>query len=155
MDMIIRGDQADFAPHRRYRGAGMVSGNNSSRLLMDYRTESPAAYEELLQHIFGADGVGVNHLKLEMGSDVNSSSGTEPAVKRSAEERADVTRGAGYQLAKDAKRVNPDLTLDLLFWSDTRWVTDAKDVYAARYQWYRETLIAAYETYGLRFDYYK
>jgi len=153
MDMIIRGDQADFAPHRRYRGAGMVSGNNSSRLLMDYRTESPAAYEELLQHIFGADGVGVNHLKLEMGSDVNSSSGTEPAVKRSAEERADVTRGAGYQLAKDAKRVNPDLTLDLLFWSDTRWVTDAKDVYAARYQWYRETLIAAYETYGLRFDY--
>lgn len=153
MEIIICGDRADLAPHLRYRGAGMVSGNNSSRLLMDYKTESPAAYEELLRHIFGADGVGVNHLKLEMGSDVNSSSGTEPAVKRSAEECADVTRGAGYQLARDAKRVNPDLTLDLLFWSDPRWVTDAEDVYAARYQWYRETLIKAYETYGLRFDY--
>lgn len=152
-EIMIHGAHADLAPHRRYRGNGMVSGNNSSRLLMDYKHESPARYRELLMHLFGADGVEITHLKLEMGSDINSSSGTEPAVKRSAEERADVTRGAGYQLAKDAKEINPELTLDLLFWSDPRWVTDAADVYDARYQWYYETLVAAYEIFGLQFDY--
>ena len=41
----------------------------------------------------------------------------------------------------------------MLWWSEPRWVTDAKDVYAARWKWYRETLIAAYNTYGLKFDY--
>ena len=39
-----------------------------------------------------------------MGSDINSSSGTEPAVKRTPDEPADVTRGAGYQLAADANK---------------------------------------------------
>ena len=40
-----------------------------------------------------------------MGSDINSSSGTEPGVKRTVDEVTDVTRGAGYQLAADAKQL--------------------------------------------------
>ncbi|MGN0666531.1 MAG: glycosyl hydrolase family 59 [Huintestinicola sp.] len=136
-----------------YRGAGMVSGNNSSRLLLDYKAEHPEVYWKLLEYTFGEGGIGVNHLKLEMGSDINSSSGTEPAVKRYADEKADVTRGAGFQLAADAKKVNPELTLDMLWWSEPRWVPDSEDVYAARYRWYKETLDGAYETYGLVFDY--
>lgn len=138
---------------RVYKGAGMVSGNNSSRLLLDYKYEHPKQYQEILEHIFGMEGLGITHLKLEMGADINSSSGTEPCVKRSADEPVDITRGAGYILAADAKKVNPELTLDMLFWSEPRWVTDADDVYAARYRWYKETLIAAYETFGLKFDY--
>ncbi|MBQ8108321.1 MAG: DUF1080 domain-containing protein [Ruminococcus sp.] len=136
-----------------YRGNGMVSGNNSSRLLLDYKYENPEAYQEILEYLFGEKGLGITHLKLEMGSDINSSSGTEPAVMRSEEEEADVTRGAGYQLAADAKAVNPDLTLDMLWWSEPKWVSSADDVYAARYKWYKQTLDAAYETYGIRFDY--
>ncbi len=151
--ICIDGDKMDRAQHRRYRGAGMVSGNNSSRLLLDYRQEHPKEYWEILEHIFGDRGVGVTHLKLEMGSDINSSSGTEPGVKRSALEAADVTRGAGYRLAADAKKVNPDLTLDMLWWSEPAWVAAAEDVYDARYRWYRETLEAAYREYGLMFDY--
>ncbi len=152
-EIIIDGKMANTRENMRYRGAGMVSGNNSSRLLMDYKTESPEAYNEILEYIFGSEGIGVNHLKLEMGSDINSSSGTEPSVMRSEDETADVTRGAGYQLAADAKKVNPDLTVDMLWWSEPKWVSDAEDVYAARYKWYKETLDAAYETYGLKFDY--
>lgn len=153
VEICIDGDKLDKARHRRYRGAGMVSGNNSSRLLLDYRQEHPREYWEILEHIFGGRGVGVTHLKLEMGSDINSSSGTEPGVKRSVCEAADVTRGAGYRLAADAKKVNPELTLDMLWWSEPAWVADAEDVYDARYQWYRETLEAAYREYGLVFDY--
>lgn len=152
-ELIIDGTTINAKENMRYRGAGMVSANNSSRLLLDYKAENPEAYQEILEYIFGDEGIGINHLKLEMGSDINSSSGTEPAVMRSADETADVTRGAGYQLAADAKEINPDLTLDMLWWSEPKWISDAEDVYAARYKWYKETLDAAYETYGLEFDY--
>ncbi len=152
-NITIDGNKANTAENMLYRGSGMVTANNSSRLLLDYKYEHPEAYEEILRYIFGEDGLCVNHLKIEMGSDINSSSGTEPSVKRSEDEKADVTRGAGYQLAADALKINPDITLDMLWWSEPLWVTNAVDVYAARYKWYKETLDAAYETYGLEFDY--
>ena len=81
-NIVIDGNNANTAENMLYRGAGMVSGNNSSRLLMDYKSENPERYWEILSYIFGEDGIGVNHLKLEMGSDINSSSGTEPSVKK-------------------------------------------------------------------------
>lgn len=152
-EIIIDGTTLNIKENMRYRGAGMVSANNSSRLLLDYKSENPEAYQDLMEYIFGDEGIGINHLKVEMGSDINSSSGTEPSVMRNADEKADVTRGAGYRLAADAKKINPDLTLDMLWWSEPKWITDADDVYAARYKWYKETLDAAYETYGLEFDY--
>lgn len=136
-----------------FKGLGMVSGNGSSRLLVDYKYEHPEKYYELMTHIFGDNGIGITHLKLEMGSDINSSSGTEPCVKRYADEKADVRRGAGFIIAADAKKINPELTLDMLYWSEPAWVTNSVDVYAARYQWYTETLAAAYEKFGLVFDY--
>ena len=145
--------KADIRENMRYRGIGMVSANGSSRLLIDYKVLHPDVYEKILRYIFGKEGLGVTHLKLEMGSDVNSSSGTEPAVMRSRGEKADVRRGAGFVLAHDAKKIAPDLTLDMLFWSEPRWVTDSKDIYKARYEWYKQNLIAAYEQLGLRFDY--
>lgn len=151
--IIIDGASAELKENMRYRGAGMVSANNSSRLLLDYRSEHPDAYREILRYMFGSEGIGITHLKLEMGSDINSSSGTEPAVMRYSDEKADVRRGMGFRLAADAKEINPDLTLDMLWWSEPKWITDAADVYAARYKWYKETLDSAYETYGLKFDY--
>lgn len=153
MNITIDGNKANTGENYLYRGAGMVSANNSSRLLLDYKAENPEAYWEILNYIFGEKGLAVAHLKLEMGSDINSSSGTEPAVKRTEDEKADAARGAGYQLAADAKTINPDLTLDMLWWSEPLWITNAEDVYAARYKWYKETLDAAYETYGIKFDY--
>lgn len=152
-EIIIDGTTAQLKENMSYRGAGMVSGNNSSRLLLDYKAEHPEAYEQILEYMFGKEGIGITHLKVEMGADINSSSGTEPSVMRTEDEKADVTRGAAYQLAADAKKINPDLTLDMLWWSEPKWVSDAADVYAARYKWYKNTLDAAYETYGLEFDY--
>ncbi|MGN1089074.1 MAG: glycosyl hydrolase family 59 [Huintestinicola sp.] len=152
-EIIIDGIDLNTKENMLYRGAGMVSANNSSRLLLDYKAENPECYHKILEYIFGDEGIGVNHLKIEMGSDINSSSGTEPAVMRYADEKADVTRGAGYQLAADAKKINPRLTLDMLWWSEPKWISASEDVYAARYRWYKETLDAAYDTYGLKFDY--
>ncbi len=140
---------------KNYRGMGVISGNGSSRLLLDYKYECPQKYDEIMNLIFAPDerGLGIAHLKIEMGSDINSSSGTEPCVKRYADEKADVSRGAGFIIAADAKKINPELTLDMLYWSEPAWVTGSDDVYAARYEWYMENLTAAYEKYGLKFDF--
>lgn len=153
MNVTIDGEKAMTNEGMLYRGAGLISANNSSRLLLDYKSENADAYWEMMEYLFGDEGVGITHLKVEMGADINSSSGTEPNVKRTEDEKPDVTRGAGYQLAADAKSINPSLTLDMLYWSEPLWVSNAEDVYEARYKWYKETLDAAYETYGLTFDY--
>lgn len=153
MNVTIDGAKAMTTEAMLYRGAGFISANNSSRLLLDYKAENPDTYWEIMNYMFGKDGACMTHFKLEMGADINSSSGTEPNVMRTEDEKADVTRGAGYQLAADAKSINPDLTLDMLYWSEPLWVTNAEDVYDARYKWYKSTLDAAYETYGLKFDY--
>lgn len=153
MNIVIDGSRANTAKNFLYRGAGMVTGNNSSRLLLDYKAKAPEAYNRMLEYMFGEKGLAISHIKIEMGSDINSSSGTEPAVMRYEDEAPDVTRGAGYILAADAKKINPDITLDMLWWSEPLWVTNAADVYSARYKWYKQTLDAAYAVYGLIFDY--
>ena len=159
MEVIADGTQANENPAACYRGMGCVSGNNSSRLLLDYKVEHPHAYEEIMRLLFQKDyGAGLTHIKLELGADINSSSGTEPCTKRSLNEPADVTRGAGFQFAADAKAINPDITVDFLRWGEPKWVTDAFAISQehglnARYRWYKETLDAAYAVYGLKFDY--
>lgn len=154
--VIIDGSKTIKDENRRYEGMGYISANNSSRLLLDYKDENPEAYWEILNYIFGSDGLNVGLFKLEMGADVDSSSGTEPAVKRSAAEAADVTRGAGYQLAADAVKVNPDLQIDMLYWGMPSWVDEPQNItdkYAARYKWYKETIDAFYDTYNCKLSY--
>ncbi len=159
MEIVVDGTGANENPAACYRGFGCVTGNNSSRLLLDYKTEHPGAYEEIMRLLFEKNyGIGLSHIKIELGADINSSSGTEPCTKRTANEPADVTRGAGFQFAADAKALNPDITIDMLRWGEPGWVTKAYSISQehgmdARYRWYKETLDAAYAVYGLKFDY--
>lgn len=153
MNIKIDGSKANTSENLLYRGQGMISCNGSSRLLLDYKEKNPESYNKILEHLYGKNGLKFTHFKVEMGADVNTSSGTEPTTMRYEDEKADVTRGAGFQLAADIKKINPDVTLDMLWWSEPKWVSDSSDVYAARYKWYKQTLDAAYETYGLVFDY--
>ena len=88
MIVKIDGSKAANEENKLYRGLGMVSANNTSRLLLDYKAEQPERYEELLNYMFGKDGIGLTHLKLEMGADINSSSGTEPSVMRYEDEKS-------------------------------------------------------------------
>ena len=69
-EIIIDGASANLNENMRYRGAGMVSANNSSRLLLDYKAENPEAYREILRYMFGKEGIGITHLKLEMLQEV-------------------------------------------------------------------------------------
>ena len=71
-EIVIDGTTAQLKENMRYRGAGMVSANNSSRLLLDYKAEHPEAYKQIMEYMFGKEGIGITHLKLEMGADINS-----------------------------------------------------------------------------------
>ncbi|MCH5192933.1 MAG: glycosyl hydrolase family 59 [Oscillospiraceae bacterium] len=156
-EVIIDGNTVNMDEGTVFRGLGVVTGNNSSRLLMDYKTESPASYWEIMNLLFKPDyGAGLTHVKIEFGADVNSSSGTEPSIMRSADEKADVTRGAGFMFAADALSINPDITVDLLRWGEPKWVTDAfsesrENGFEARYKWYKAAIDGAYDKYGMKF----
>lgn len=104
VNIKIDGSKANTSENLLYRGQGMISCNGSSRLLLDYKEKNPESYNKILEHLYGKNGLKFTHFKLEMGADVNTSSGTEPTTMRYEDEKADVTRGAGFQLAADIKR---------------------------------------------------
>ena len=137
---------------------GVVSANNSSRLLMDYKERHPDAYWEIMNYLFNKEtGIGLSHIKIELGSDCDSSSGTEPATMRYENEKANVNRGAGFHLCADAKTINPDISIDMLRWGSPNWTgsgdATTQENMAKRYKWYKNTLDAAYDEYGLVFNY--
>lgn len=162
-DILIDGATANTTACMAYRGAGAVSCNNSSRLLMDYKEENPKAYWEIMNWLFNTDsGAGLTHVKVELGCDLDTSSGAEPATKRTEDEPANVARGAGFMFAHDAQTINPTVTVEMLRWGEPGWIDRAKDengkvtdasVFAARYKWMKETMDAAYLQYGMKIDY--
>lgn len=156
-NVTVDGSTVNMDADTVFRGLGAVTGNNSSRLLMDYKTQNPDAYWEIMNLLFKPNyGAGLTYIKIEFGSDVNSSSGTEPSIMRSADETADVTRGAGFMFAADALTINPDISIDLLRWGEPKWITDAfaestEKGHEARYKWYKAAIDGAYDTYGMKF----
>lgn len=152
--ITIDGNNVD--KYNRFKGFGTVTANNTSRLMLDYKEENPKAYWEIMNKLFNKEtGAGLTHVKVELGADVNSSSGTEPATMRYADEPANVIRGAGFQFAADAKSINPDITIEILRWGEPRWTWNgaAKKEYQNRYQWYKQTIDAVYDEYGIKIDY--
>jgi hypothetical protein len=152
--ITIDGNKVD--QYNRFKGFGTVTANNTSRLMLDYKEEHPEEYWEIMNKLFNKDtGAGLAHVKIELGGDVNSSSGTEPATMRYADEPANILRGAGFQFAADAKSINPDITTEILRWGEPRFTWDgaANNSYENRYQWYKQTIDAVYDEYGFKLDY--
>ncbi|WP_165953749.1 hypothetical protein [Streptomyces sp. 8K308] len=154
----IDGDAINRNPADLFRGFGAVSCNNTSRLLLDYKEENPEQYWELLNTLFHpVTGMGLTEVKVELGSDTNTSSGTEPASMRAADEEADVLAGAGWHFAADARSINPDIEVSLLRWADPRWVEEAAEGglaagLEARYTWYKRTIDAVHDAFGMEID---
>ncbi|WP_240644162.1 hypothetical protein [Antribacter gilvus] len=153
-ELLVDGDdverRADGTPYNTFGGFGSVSCNNTSNLLLDYKEENPDAYWAIMRMLFDTEtGAGLKHIKVEMGADSNSSSGAEPATKRSADEPANVLRGAGFHFISDALSINPHIEVEALRWGEPSWTGNDP---VKRYQWYKETIDAAYDTFGVEFD---
>lgn len=132
-----------------YKGFGMLSANSTSDLLMDYKAQSKEAYAQLMRYLFGGKYPIFTHVKLEMGNDRNNSTGSESATMRTKGEKANVLRNPGWQLAADAKKINPKLKISILTWRMPKWVETDED----KYIWYKQSILAAYEHYGFMVDY--
>ena len=168
-NFVIDGAQLDLNAKdaNTFKGFGYLSCNNSSRLLLDYKWEHRDSYDQILQILFGGKHPLMRVLKVEMGDDANTSSGTEPATMRSAEETANVYRGAGFQLIADDKKIQPNLKTAILRWGEPGWLRkdwfNAKSAdpdsnvpetaYEPMYQWSKQTIISAYEAYGYLINY--
>ena len=104
-----------------FEGIGALSAGASSRLLVDY----PEPYRsQILDYLFKPNyGASLQHLKVEIGADVNSTDGSEPSSMRS---RADHNYNRGYEwwLMEEARKRNPPIILDTLPWGAPGWVGD-------------------------------
>jgi galactosylceramidase len=113
------------SPGRVFEGIGALSAGASSRLLIDYPEPARSA---VLDYLFKPDfGASLQQLKVEIGGDVNSTDGTEPAHARTREEFREsgperFNRGYEWWLMKEAKRRNPKIKLDVLQWGAPPWI---------------------------------
>lgn len=158
VEVVVDGNdiRADNVNGLTYKGLGLLSCNSTSNLLMDYKAEHPGRYWQLIRVLFGGSNPLINHVKIEMGSDTNTSTGSDPATMRTPDELADASRSPGFQLAADAKTVNPKLKVSILRWVMPQWVQTEWDNGTGNdemYKWYKETILDAYEKYGYMVDY--
>jgi len=111
------------SPGRTFEGLGAASAGASSRLLIDYPEPQRS---EILDYLFKPGyGAGLQHLKVEIGSDVNSTDGSEPSHMRSREDH-DYTRGYEWWLMREARKRNPAIILDTLPWGAPGWIGGGK-----------------------------
>jgi hypothetical protein len=107
------------AEGRTFEGVGAISAGACSRLLIDYPEPQRT---ELLDYLFRPNyGAALQHLKVEIGGEILSTSGTEPTHMRTREEE-DYTRGWEWWLMKEAKARNPGMIFECLAWGAPRWV---------------------------------
>ncbi|MCI9530595.1 MAG: hypothetical protein HFH38_02395 [Lachnospiraceae bacterium] len=161
--VTIKGSDVDAAVAKpnglAYKGFGMLNGNSTSNLLLDYKYENRAAYDEMMQYLFGGQYPLFTHIKMEMGNDGNNSTGAEACTMRYEEEEADASRSPGFVMAADAKKINPNVKISILRWEMPNWVKAKWDSntdnqgYEAMYRWYKETIFDAYEKYGYVVDF--
>lgn len=108
---------------RTFEGFGALSAGASSRLLIDYPEPERS---QILDYLFKPDyGAALQHLKVEIGGDVNSTDGSEPSYRRTRTDN-DLTRGYEWWLMREARKRNPKIILDSLAWGAPGWIGDGK-----------------------------
>ncbi|MEV0429472.1 ricin-type beta-trefoil lectin domain protein [Micromonospora sp. NPDC050495] len=103
-----------------FDGVGAVSGGGgNSRLLIDYPEPQRG---QILDYLFKPGyGAALQILKVEMGGDTNSTSGSEPSHEHV---RGDLNCNRGYQwwIMEQAKARNPNIRLAALPWGAPGWI---------------------------------
>jgi hypothetical protein len=108
---------------RTFEGVGVLSGGGgNTKLLKDYNEPYRS---QILDYLFKPKfGAAFKELKVEIGADINSTSGTEPSHARTLAENANPNMTRGYEtwLIDQAKKRNPNITLYGLQWGAPGWI---------------------------------
>ncbi|WP_339316740.1 RICIN domain-containing protein [Paenibacillus sp. FSL R10-2734] len=108
---------------RIFEGEGVISGGGgNTKLLIDY----PEPYRsDILDYLFKPNfGASYQELKVEIGGDINSTSGTEPSHARTRAENVNPNMTRGYEtwIINEAKKRNPNIKLSGLQWGAPGWI---------------------------------
>jgi len=113
---------------RVFDGVGAISGGGgNTRLLFDY---TDPVRTQILNYLFKPNyGASLQILKVEIGSDCDSTDGAEPSHMR---ERGEENYGRGYEwwLMEQAKIRQPAITLAALPWGAPAWVGEGKNYFS-------------------------
>lgn len=140
---------------RTFGGVGALSAGGSSRLLYDYPEPERS---QLLDYLFKPGyGASLQILKVEIGADVNSTSGSEPSHMREPDQ-VNCKRGYEWWLMKEAKERNPDIKLAALAWGAPGWAraddgTPDGGFYSEETIDYYLSWMGCAEQHGLQIDY--
>lgn len=140
---------------RIFDGIGAASAGASSRLLIDYPEPQRS---QILDYLFKPGyGAALQHLKVEIGADVNSTDGSEPSPMRTPSDHAS-SRGYEWWLMVEAHKRNPNIVLEILPWGAPRWVNPNPGEHDTLYtpkmaEYVAEFIRMAKQTYGLDIAY--
>lgn len=135
---------------KRFDGIGVVNGGGAtSVLLKDYPEKQRAEILDMVyKPMFGAS---VSALLVEIPGDGNSTQGSMPSHER---KRGDVNYHRGYTwwILTEAKKRNPQLTLDATAWSAPGWIGNGEFFTQDAADYYVSWLKGLRQVYGLELD---
>jgi galactosylceramidase len=147
-DQVI--DLKGDAGGKRFDGIGAVSGGGAtSVLLKDYPAKQRSEVLDLLfKPKFGAS---MSALLVEVPGDGNSTQGSEPSHMHTKDD-LNFNRGYEWWLMSEAKKRNPDLTLDACAWSCPAWVGNGNFWSQDMADYYVKWIQGLKSVYGLNLD---
>jgi hypothetical protein len=135
---------------RVFDGLGALSAGASTRLLVDYPEPQRS---QILDYLFKPGyGAALQHLKVEVGADVNSTDGSEPSHMRSRDDN-DASRGYEWWLMVEAHKRNPNIVLDILPWGAPGWIGNGKYYSPDMAEYMARFIEDARDKYGLKIGY--
>ena len=134
---------------KRFDGIGVVNGGGAtSVLLKDYPEPQRSQILDLVyKPKFGAS---VSALLVEIPGDGNSTQGSMPSHMHTRDD-LDYTRGYTWWILREAKKRNPNLTLDGAAWSAPGWIGGGKFWSQDAVDYYVKWLQGLRDVYGLEF----
>jgi galactosylceramidase len=142
----LKGD----AGGKRFDGIGAVSGGGAtSVLLKDYpKPQRSQVLDLLFKPKFGAS---MSALLVEVPGDGNSTQGSEPSHMHTKDD-LNFSRGYEWWLMREAKKRNPDLTLDACAWGCPGWVGNGNFWSQDMCDYYVKWIQGLKSVYGLNLD---
>ena len=142
----LKGD----AGGKRFDGIGAVSGGGATSVLLKDYTESQRS--QVLDLLFKPKfGASMSALLVEVPGDGNATQGAEPSHMHT---KTDLNFSRGYEwwLMREAKKRNPDLTLDACAWGCPAWVGNGNFWSQDMCDYYAKWIQGLKSTYGLNLD---
>lgn len=132
---------------KRFDGIGVVNGGGATSVLLKDYPEPQR--NQILDLVYKPKfGASVSALLVEIPGDGNSTQGSMPSHQHIRED-LNYSRGYTWWILKEAKKRNPNLTLDGTAWSAPGWIGDGKFWSQDAADYYVNWLKGLRDVYGL------